>query len=135
MNSLEELMDFNSPQKLLAKYSNVWICNFLKFQKVCSQTHQLHTQSQEVVSHCFSKHLHQTYLLLGHNFLLLVWRNGVGMSNFPRFPRTSFTCMGLRPKSIRIKADLVFVISHCQFYKSGSIFLFMVQLQQLAAPF
>lgn len=135
-NSLEEpLQHLDSPQKLRAKRSDTWIYNFLKFQEVCSQTHQIYTQGQEMASCSLSKHLHQARLLLGHNFLLLVWRNGVGKSNFPRFPRTSFTCMCVRPKSIRIKADLVFVVSHCRSYKSGRIFLFMVSAKTASSSF
>ena len=135
MNTLEELLHLDSPQKLCAKCSNIRIYNFLKFQEVCSQTHQICTQGQEMASCSLSKHLHQARLLLGHNFLLLVWRNGVGKSNFPRFPRTSFTCMCVRPKSIRIKADLVFVISHRRSYKGGRIFLFMVSAKAASSSF
>lgn len=120
MNSLEELLDFNSPQKLIAKKSNIRIDNFLKFQKVHSQTHEIYTEPRSV-----STLLEQTPAPSPGSQFSVIWRNGVGMSNFPRFPRTSFTCTCLRPQSIKIRADLVFVISYCQSYESGRIFLFM----------
>lgn len=115
------------PQRLIVKRSNIWIyIYFLKFQKVCPQMHLTSSESQEMIPHYLRKHLHWVRLLLGHNFLLLVWRNGIGQGNFPRFARTSFTCMCLWPQSIKIRADLAFVISHRQTYKSGRIFLLMV---------
>lgn len=76
--------------------------------------HQTSTESQGMVLNYSRGHLHWAGLLFSHNFLLLVWRNRVGEINFPRFPRTIFTCMCLWPQSIKIRTGLEFAISHCQ---------------------
>lgn len=126
---MEELLDLDFPQKLIALTFGFIIFGI-------SQDRLINTPDMHIQPGRGFMLLEQTpassRLLLGHNFLLLVWRNGVGKSNFPRFPRTSFTCMCLGPKSIRIRADLVFVTSHCQSYKNGRIFLSMVLAK--AAP-
>lgn len=129
---MEELLDLDFPLKLIALTFGFIILEISRDMlrntpDICSQPRSGFTLLEQTPA--------SSRLLLGHNFLLLVCRNGVGKSNFPRFPRTSFTCMCLRPKSIRIKADLVFVISHCQSYEGGRIFLFMVLAKAASSPF